>query len=330
MRLPARSERRSHLLAALIVLAIPFASTAATTGYPQRPIRFVVPFAAGGTSDIIGRILSARMQEGLGQSLVVDNRGGAGGSIGTDIVAKASPDGYTLVLGSNATHAIVPYLYKTLPYDPIRDFAPVSMVVITPTVLAATPDLPVKSVKELIALAKAKPGAIAYGSSGVGSTTHIAGEMLAAMAGIQLNHVPYKSASAAYPDVFSGRIALIFDTALSMLQHIKAERVRPLAVTTPARAGILPNLPTISEAGVPGYAITLWIAIYAPAGTPAPVVARLNKEVQRALNQPDVREQMTLQGAEVAVGSPADLLAATQSDLKKMGELVKVAKIAAQ
>jgi len=322
---------RARLGAALAVIAATAVITAAAAAdFPQRPIRFVVPFAAGGTSDIIGRILSARMQEGLGQSLVVDNRGGAGGSIGTDIVAKANADGYTLVLGSNGTHAIVPYLYKNLPYDPIKDFTPVSMVVITPTVLAATPDLPVKSVKDLIALAKNKPGAIAYGSSGVGSTTHIAGEMLASMAGIQLNHVPYKSASAAYPDVFSGRVALIFDTALSMLQHIKAERVRPLAVTTPARASILPNLPTISEAGVPGYAITLWIAIYAPAGTPAPVIAKLNKEVQRALNLPEVREQMTLQGAEVAVGSPADLLAATKSDLKKMGELVNTAKIVPQ
>ena len=322
---------RARLGTALTVIAATAVITAAAAAdFPQRPIRFVVPFAAGGTSDIIGRILSARMQEGLGQSLVVDNRGGAGGSIGTDIVAKANADGYTLVLGSNGTHAIVPYLYKSLPYDPIKDFTPVSMVVITPTVLAATPDLPVKSVKDLITLAKNKPGAIAYGSSGVGSTTHIAGEMMASMAGIQLNHVPYKSASAAYPDVFSGRVALIFDTALSMLQHIKAERVRPLAVTTPARASILPNLPTISEAGVPGYAITLWIAIYAPAGTPAPVIAKLNKEVQRALNLPEVREQMTLQGAEVAVGSPADLLAATKSDLKKMGELVKTAKIVPQ
>ena len=314
----------------LVILAAAFAASATAAGYPERPIRFVVPFAAGGTSDIIGRILSARMQDSLGQSLVVDNRGGAGGSIGTDIVAKANPDGYTLVLGSNGTHAIVPYLYKNLPYDPIKDFTAVSMVAITPTVLAVTPDVPVRSVKELIALAKSKPGALAYGSSGVGSTTHIAGAMLASMAGIQLNHVPYKSASAAYPDVFSGRVALIFDTALSMLQHIKAERVRPLAVTTPARASILPNLPTISEAGVPGYAITLWIAIYAPAGTPAPIVARLNKEIAHALNLPAVREQMTLQGAEIAVGSPADLLAATKSDLKKMGELVKAARIVAQ
>lgn len=324
-----QGNSRASFGSALLVLAT-VAGHAIAADFPTRPIRFVVPFAAGGTSDIIGRILSARMQEGLGQSLVVDNRGGAGGSIGTDIVAKANADGYTLVLGSNGTHAIVPYLYKSLPYDPIKDFTPVSMVVVTPTLLAATPDLPVKTVKDLITLARAKPGALAYGSSGVGSTTHIAGETLSTMAGIQLNHVPYKSASAAYPDVFSGRVALIFDTVLSMMQHIKAERVRPLAVTNPARTHTLPNVPTMSEAGVPGYAMTLWIAIYAPAGTPAPVVAKLNKEVQRALSLPEVREQMTLQGAEVAVGSPADLLAATQSDLKKMGELVKAAKIAPQ
>jgi tripartite-type tricarboxylate transporter receptor subunit TctC len=319
---------------ALIFLAVttPGALAGAATGadYPVRPIRFVVPFAAGGTSDIIGRILSARMQDSLGQPLVVDNRGGAGGTIGTDIVAKATPDGYTIVLASNGTHAIVPYLYKQLPYDPIKDFAPVSMVAITPTVLAANPELPVKSVKDLIALAKAKPGTLAFGSSGVGSTSHLSGEMLSTLAGIQLTHVPYKSASAAYPDVFSGRVALIFDTALSMTQHIKTERVRPLAVTTPKRAINLPNLPTMSEAGVPGYAMTLWIAIYAPAGTPRPVVARLNQEIHRALSLPDVREQMASSGAEVSIGSPDDLLAATRTDLKRMGEIVKAAKIEAQ
>ena len=314
----------------LIVLAGLSSGAALAAEYPARPIRFVVPFAAGGTSDIIGRILSARMQETLGQALVVDNRGGAGGTIGTDIVAKATPDGHTIVLASNGTHAIVPYLYKQLPYDPIKDFAPVSMVAITPTVLAANPELPVKSVKDLIALAKAKPGSLAYGSSGVGSTSHLSGEMLSALAGIQLNHVPYKSASAAYPDVFSGRVALIFDTALSMTQHIKAERVRPLAVTTPKRAINLPNVPTMAEAGVPGYAMTLWIAIYAPAGTPAPVVARLNQEIHRALSLPEVREQMAASGAEVSFGSPAELLAATHTDLKRMGEIVRTAKIQPQ
>lgn len=315
------------VLALLAVVVFP--GTPMAADYPTRPIRFVVPFAAGGTSDIIGRILSVRMQESLGQSLVVDNRGGAGGTIGTNIVAKADPDGYSIVLASNGTHAIVPYLYTRLPYDPIRDFAPVSMVAITPTVLAVNPELPVKSLKELIALAKAKPG-LAFGSSGVGSTSHLSGELLSAMADIRLTHVPYKSASAAYPDIFSGRVPLIFDTALSMSQHIKSNRVRALAVTTPKRAINMPDLPTMSEAGLPGYAITLWIAVYAPAGTPPPVVARLNKAIHHALNLPEVRDQMALNGAEVTYGSPADLLAATHSDLKRMGIIVKAAKIEPQ
>ena len=320
--------RTSSGVLAFLITAV-CAGTPLAADYPLRPIRFVVPFAAGGTSDIIGRILSVRMQEALGQSLVVDNRGGAGGTIGTNIVAKADPDGYSIVLASNGTHAIVPYLYARLPYDPIKDFAPVSMVAITPTVLAVNTEVPAKSLKELIALAKARPG-MAFGSSGVGSTSHLSGELLATMADIRLTHVPYKSASAAYPDIFSGRVPMIFDTALSMSQHIKANRVRALAVTTPKRAINLPDLPTMSEAGLPGYAITLWIAIYAPAGTPAPVVARLNKAIHHALGLPEVRDQMALNGAEVTYGSPAELLAATQSDLKRMGSIVKAAKIEPQ
>lgn len=327
MWMAAANTRLSGASVLLAALALP--GTPMAADYPVRPIRFVVPFAAGGTSDIIGRILSVRMQESLGQPLVVDNRGGAGGTIGTNIVAKADPDGYSIVLASNGTHAIVPYLYARLPYDPIKDFAPVSMVAITPTVLAVNPEVAVRSLKELIALAKARPG-MAFGSSGVGSTSHLSGELLATMAGVQLTHVPYKSASAAYPDVFSGRVPMIFDTALSMSQHIKANRVRALAVTTPARAVSFPDLPTMSEAGLPGYAITLWIAIYAPAGTPPPVVARLNKAIHHALSLPDVRDQMAQSGAEVAYGSPAELLAATQSDLKRMATIVKAAKIEPQ
>jgi tripartite-type tricarboxylate transporter receptor subunit TctC len=317
------------LMALLVTSGQAFAAVG-TPEFPSRPIRVVVPFGAGGTSDIIGRILTARMQEGLAQRLVIDNRGGAGGAIGTDIVAKSPPDGHTIVLASNGTHAIVPYLYKKPPYDPIRDFAPVGMVAITPTVLAVNNDLAVRSVKDLIALAKTKPGALAFGSSGVGSTSHIAGEMLNAMAGTQLTHVPYKSASIAYPDVFSGRIAMLFDTALSMTPHLKADRLRALAVTTPKRVSSLPNLPTISESGLPGYAMTLWIAVYAPARTPAPAIAKLNSEMNRALSAPEVREQMAQQGAEVAYGTPDDLLAATKLDLKRMGEVVKAANIEPQ
>ncbi len=321
-----------YTLARLGALLI-FATAATTTlaaDYPTRSIRFVIPFAAGGTSDIIGRILSARMQESLGQTLVVDNRGGAGGTIGTDIVAKANPDGHTILLSSNGTHAVVPYLYKKLPYDPIKDFEPITMVAITPQVFAVNQELPVKSLKELISLAKSKPGALVFASSGVGSMGHLSGALLGQMAGIQLTHVPYKSAAVAYPDVFSGRVPLIFDTALSMTQHIKSNRVRALAVTTPVRAVNLPDLPTMSEAGLSGYASTLWIATHAPAGTPKTIVDRLNREFRRALNLPDVREQMALSGAEVLVGSPAELLAATHSDLKRFGEIVRAAKIEAQ
>jgi tripartite-type tricarboxylate transporter receptor subunit TctC len=261
---------RTQNLAAYITLFAAAAMPASTPAadYPTRPIRFVIPFAAGGTSDIIGRILSAKMHDALGQPLVVDNRGGAGGSIGTDICAKASADGYTIVLSSSGTHAVLPYLYKKLPYDPIKDFEPVTMVAITPQLLAVNVDLPVKSVKELIALAKTKPGTLVYASSGMGSMGHMSGAMMEHMAGIQMTHVPYKSAAVAYPDVFAGRVPVIFDTALSMTQHIRANRLRPLAVTTRKRALNLPDLPTMSEAGLTGYASTLWIAVHAPARTP--------------------------------------------------------------
>jgi tripartite-type tricarboxylate transporter receptor subunit TctC len=324
----ARAALRNTGLACLAATAS--GGALGSNEYPARPIRMVVPFAAGGVSDITARVLASRMQESLGQRLVIDNRGGAGGMIGTDIVAKAAPDGYTLVLASNGTHAVVPHLYKKVPYDPVKDFAPIGMVSISPQVLAVNKDLPVKSVKDLIALAKAKPGALTYGSSGNGSTGHISAEMLGAMAGIQLTHVPYKSASAAYPDVFSGRVALVFDSAYSMTQHLKADRLRALAVTTPKRAASLPDLPTMSEAGLPGYSMALWVAVFAPASTPAAIVARLNKDMNRALSTPQVREQMAQQGAEVVYGTPAELLAAVKGDLKRVGEIVKAANIEAQ
>jgi len=324
------SLRRTYAPLSTVLILTMSGISAIAADYPTRSIRFVIPFAAGGTSDIIGRILSAKMQESLGQTLVVDNRGGAGGSIGTDIVAKANPDGHTILLSSNGTHAVVPYLYKKLPYDPIKDFEPITMVAITPQVFAVNQEVPVKSLKDLITLAKSKPGALVYASSGVGSMGHLSGALLAQMAGIQLTHIPYKSAAVAYPDVFSGRVPLIFDTALSMTQHIKSGRVRALAVTTPTRAVNLPDLPTMNEAGVPGYASTLWIAAHAPAATPQPIVARLNREFHRALNLPEVREQMVLSGAEVLLGTPAELLAATRSDLKRFGEVVRAAKIEAQ
>jgi tripartite-type tricarboxylate transporter receptor subunit TctC len=327
---PSSAVSRFAVACAAIAASIATLDVGAADDYPSRPIRLVVPFAAGGVSDITARILVSRMSESLGQRIVIDNRGGAGGMIGTDIVAKATPDGYTIVLASNGTHAVVPYLYKNVPYDPVKDFAPVGMVSIAPQILAVNNDVPVKSVKELIALAKSRPGKLSYASSGNGSTGHISGEMLSAMAGIELSHIPYKSASAAYPDVFSGRVSMLFDNALSMTPHIKAGRVRPLAVTTPARATALPDLPTMSESGLPGFSMPLWIAVFAPAGTPPRIIARLNKEMNRALSTPELREQMAQQGAEVLYGTPGELLAAVKSDLKRVGEIVKAAKIEPQ
>jgi tripartite-type tricarboxylate transporter receptor subunit TctC len=312
------------------VCAFGAAAQPGSNEYPNRPIRFVVPFGAGGASDITARLLGARMQETLGQRFVVDNRGGAGGMVGTDIVAKAQPDGYTILLGSNATHAIVVHLYKKVPYDPLKDFAPVGTVSISPQILAVNSEVPAKSVKELIALAKTKPGALAYASSGTGSAGHISGEMLSAMGQVQLTHVPYKNASAAYPDLFTGRVSMIFDNAVSMTQHIKAGRLRPLAVTTAKRATSLPELPTMSEAGLTGFAMPLWLGVFAPAGTPPAIVERLNRDLNRALATPDMREQFAQQGAEVLYGTPAELLAAVKSDLRRIGDIVRTAKIEAQ
>lgn len=324
-RRPASTIRACVLGALLGAPAI-----VAAQDFPARPVRMVVPFAAGGVSDIIGRVLAVRLQDHFGQPVVVDNRGGAGGSIGSDLVARAQPDGYTILLGSNGTHAIVPYLYKRLPYDPVKDFTPIGMVAITPTVLAVNPDLPARSVKELLALARTRPGQLAFGSSGVGSTSHLAGEMLGALGGVTLNHVPYKSASAAYPDVFGGRVPLIFDSVLSMTAYLKAGKLRALAVTTPRRVSTLPEVPTMAEAGLPGYAVTLWIATFGPAGMPPPITARHVKAQQAALASPEVREQLGAQGAELSPGTPAELAAAVAADLKRMGELVRVARIEPQ
>jgi len=326
------TSRRSVLLAGsvslLATVALPVAATA--QDFPVRPVRLVVPFAAGGVSDIIGRVLAARLQEPFGQPVIVDNRGGAGGSIGSDIVARAQPDGHTILLGSNGTHAIVPYLYRRLPYDPVKDFTPIGMVAITPTVLAVNPEVPARSVKELLALARSRPGQLSYGSSGIGSTSHLAGEMLSTLGGVSLNHVPYKSASAAYPDVFGGRVPLIFDSVLSMTPHLKAGKLRALAVTTPRRVTTLPEVPTMAEAGIAGYSVTLWIATFGPAGMPAAVTTRHVKAQQAVLALPEVREQLGAQGAELASGTPAELAAAVAADLRRMGELVRAARIEPQ
>ncbi|MBY0438360.1 MAG: tripartite tricarboxylate transporter substrate binding protein [Burkholderiales bacterium] len=317
------------LLGAFIACMLPAlpASVSAAAGYPERPLRFVIPFPSGGVSDIIGRSIAARLGESLKQTVIVDNRVGAGGTIGSDVVSKATPDGYTLLLGSLSTHAIAPHVFRKLPYDPVTGFAPVGTVVVAPNLVGASMKLDVRSVKDVITLAKAKPGSLSYASSGIGAVFHLSGELFNLLAGIDTVHVPFKGLAAAYPEVASGQIGLVYDSVISAMPHIKAGRIRPLAMLGARRSALLPDVPTMAEAGVPGYDVTFWQALFAPAGTPAPIIARLNDEVNRSLKLPEVRDAFAAQGAEVFPGSPAQLAVLLKNDIALMGKLVRQAKV---
>ncbi len=299
----------------------------ASAAWPERPLRFVIPFPAGGVSDIIGRSIAARLGDSLKQTVIVDNRVGAGGTIGADVVSRATPDGYTLLLGSLSTHAIAPHVFRKLPYDPVTGFAPVGTVVVAPNLLGSSAKLDVGAVKDVIALAKAKPGGLSYASSGIGTVFHLSGELFNLLAGIDTVHVPFKGLAAAYPEVGSGRIGLVYDSVISVMPHIKAGRIRPLAMLGARRSALLPDVPTMAEAGVPGYDVTFWQALFAPPGTPATLVARINDEVNRSLRLPEVRDGFAAQGAEVFPGSPARLAALLEHDIALMGKLVRQAKV---
>jgi hypothetical protein len=298
---------------------------AQSDAWPSKQIRFIVPFVPAGVSDIVARTIGSRLQESLGQTVVIDNRGGAGGTIGADMVAKAAPDGYTIGIGNLSTHTIAPSVYRKLPYDPVKDFSPISMVATAPNVMAATAGLPVKTLKDVIALAKTRK--LSFASSGVGTVFHLAGEMVNTMGGIDMVHVPYKGVAAAYPEVISGSVPLIFDSIISASGHIKAGRIRPITVTSSVRSAVLPEVPTMVEAGLPGFELNFWIGIFAPAGTPAPVVGRLNADTLKALKLPEVREQFAAQGADVVGTSPKDLLELIRSGIPQMARLVKAARI---
>jgi tripartite-type tricarboxylate transporter receptor subunit TctC len=327
-------QRRSHLSAARLLGAcaacllapLPLGVSAAA-GYPERPLRFVIPFPAGGVSDIIGRSIAARLGESLKQAVIVDNRVGAGGTIGSDVVSKATPDGYTLLLGSLSTHAIAPHVFRKLPYDPVTGFAPVGTVVVAPNLIGASLKLDVRSVKDVIALAKAKPGGLSYASSGIGAVFHLSGELFNLLAGVDTVHVPFKGLAAAYPEVASGQIGLVYDSVISAMPQIKAGRIRPLAMLGARRSALLPDVPTMAEAGLPGYDVTFWQALFAPAGTPATTVARISDVVNRSLKLPEVRDAFAAQGAEVFPGSPAQLAALLKNDIALMGKLVRQAKV---
>ena len=284
--------------AAAVAAAI-FAQAAGAQNYPNRPLRLVVPFSAGGAADVPGRILTQKMSEALGHQVVVDNRPGAGSTIGADQVAKAPPDGYTLLTISN-THFVSAALYKKLPYDSVSDFAPVTQVTSAPNIIVVHPSLPAKTVKELIALAKAKPGKIDYASSGNGSTQHLTGALFTKMAGIEMTHIPYRGSGPATADLLSGQVTVGFPGIAGMLPQIKAGKLRALAVTGAKRSPELPQVPTVAEAGVKGYDVTAWFGIVAPKGTPRDIVQKLHAELLRILKNPDVQRQLLNAGQEVA------------------------------
>ena len=291
--------------------------------YPTRPIRLVVPLAPGGGTDTVARLISNKLSELLGQQMVVDNRGGGGGVVGTELVAKASPDGYTLLMGSITTNAVNPALYKKLPYDHIRAFSGISMVGTVPNVLVVHPGVPAKSMKDFIAYAKANTGKVNYGSSGIGSAPHLSMELIRSMTGVAMTHVPYKGAGAAVADVLGGQLQALCSSLAGLLPHIKSGRVRALAVTTMKRNPQLPEVPTVAESGLPGYEVTIWYAVFVPAGTPRAVISRLNTGTVNALNSPDLKDRLTLQGLDVAGSTPAELDAFVKAETVKWAKVVK-------
>ena len=320
-------RRLGALLAGALALAHAYPAAGAQS-YPTRPIRFIVPFPPGGGNDIVGRIFAQRLNEALGVSVVVDNRGGAGGTIGTDIVSKAPPDGHTLLV-NNISLAVNATLYEKLPYDTLKDLAPVTLLGGQPNVLVVHPSVPAGSVKELIALARAKPGQTVYGTGGVGTAGHLATEMFMMMTKTQMVHVPYKGLGPALTDLMGGRLQVIISTLASALPQVKSGKLRPLAVTTVERSTFLPQLPTMSEAGVSGYDFSTWYGLLVPGRTPASIVGRLNGVSVKILQSSALKDQFAAQGLEAASTSSAEFAGFLQYEVAKWGKVIKAANIKA-
>ena len=313
------------ILRALGALAVAFAANVhAQAPYPNHPVRIVVPFPAGGTTDILARATAQKLTETLGQPFVVENRPGAAGNIGAEIVAKSPPDGYTMLMGTVGTHAINASLYEKMPYDHVKDFVPVVLVAGVPNVLVVHPSVPAKSVQELIAYAKANPGKLNFASSGSGTSIHLSGELFKTMTGVSMQHVPYKGSAPALADLTGGQVQLMFDNLPSALPLIKAGKLRALAVTSLARASALPDVPTVAESGLPGFEASSWFGLLAPAGTPKDVITKVNAEVAKWLATPEAKEKLASQGAIVASGlTPDDFTRHIASETTKWQKVVK-------
>ena len=311
----------------ILVLGALASQPAFAQAYPAKPIRLIVPFPPGGSTDIVARIVAQKLGDRLGQQVIVENRGGAGGTIGTEAVAKAASDGYTLVLGTTSTHVVAPTVYSKIGYDPVKDFAPVSLVAVTPYLLVVNPGVNVKSLPEFVGYVKARPGKLNYASAGTGSTTHLAMEMLKSAAGLYIVHIPYNGNGPAGTAVIAGQVEVLFGSLPAVLPHAKSGRVRPIAVGTPKRSPSLPEVPTVAESGFPGFDASLWLSIMAPAGTPAPVVDRLHKEIVAAIASPDAADALGKAGAEPITSTPAELAAMVKDGIEKYGKVVKQAGV---
>src|SRR5450631_680476 len=309
--------------AAMAVLLLSFPLQAAAQAYPSKPIRLVVPFPAGGSLDVVARAIAQKLTEAWGQPVVIDNRPGAGGNIGADLVAKSAPDGYTILEGALSTHAVNVSLYSKMPYDPIKDFAPITLVAVTPNVLVLNASYPVNSVPELLAYARANPGKLSFGSGSNGSAGHLAGELFKTEAGVDMVHIPYKGGAPALQALLAGDTQLMFDNLANSEAQLKAGKLKALAVTTAKRSSLAPQLPTLSETGLPGFDIYTWWGLMAPAGTPKEIVAKWNAEVTRILASAEMKAFFSQQGAEPAADSPEQFAALIKSEIAKYAKIVK-------
>jgi len=322
--------KHAFRVASMLAVACMPGGPAAAQSYPSKPIRMLIGFPPGGGTDIIGRIVAQRLSEGLKQQIVPDNRGGASGQIAAELLAKEQPDGHTIMMAHVAAMSILPSLYPNLPYDPLRDFAPISLAAISPQLVVVHPSLPVKSIKELIALAKARPGQIHFASVGNGSVQHLAGEMFNLQAGVKMVHVPYKGGGPAVIDLVGGHVQLSFDVIPVVIGQIKAGKLRPIAVTSEKRTPLMPDVPTVNESGLKGFDLSTWWGLVAPARVRKEIVARLHAETVKALEQPDVRERIAAAGADPVGNSPEEFGAFIRNERAKYARIIQEAHVKLQ
>jgi tripartite-type tricarboxylate transporter receptor subunit TctC len=320
-------SRAAHVLFASAILAASVSLDASGQAYPVKPIRFVVPFAPGGTTDILARLIAQRLPDSLRQPVIVENRSGANGSVGSEIVAKAPPDGHTLIMGYMGSLAINPNLYVNLPYDAVRDFAPITLAASTTQAIAAHPSLPARSVQQLIALARSRAGQVTYASAGIGAPSHLAGALFNLMAKIEMVHVPYKGSGAALSDLLGGHVAISFGGLAAVMPSAQAGKLRVIAIASKNRSPALPDIPTISESGLPGFDVPSWFGVLAPAGTSREIVERLHTDISRILKAQDVRDRLAADGAEALAWPPDRFAAYIKSEIEKWGSVMREARI---